>query len=499
MATNVVWNGTTYSIPDSGELNWSSLSTFLVALGNNAAIAQEMKQAVRTVTTTPDTVSDTADFAVFVNVTSGPATINLPAGTEGRIFCIGDISGSVVSGARPITIDPNGVQTINGQSTFVIEKDRQFVLIQFTGTNWTILASYVASGQIVPEDLRLTTKGGLITSNGTSPVVLSPGANGTALVADSAEVSGLRWGSLVTDPTTTRGDLIRRGASALERLAAVTNNRVVRGNGTDVVSGQIDNSDFFTTGAAASASAIGIVTTSAQSFGGLKLFEGGASYAANLRSSEGAGTTTLTSSDNYHQVFNLSAPRTVVLPSTGVVAGQVYTIENLGGSDLTIQSSGLNTIETIATGTNHPIAGRVVLRATQAAPTTAGHWRVLDVYDTGNYTTTPTGAVTNTAGVWWVRRPGVVTMTVTQASGTASASPIISLPNSSNPPRIRPNNPVLAACVVRSGGNQEVGQVSIGSTGTLNFYRTVEVNNFTGISGIGNNRTTFSYSLTTDV
>lgn len=487
MATNVVWNGTTYSIPDSGELNWSSLSTFLVALGQNAAIAQEMKQAIRTVTTTPDTVSDTADFAVLVNVTSGASTINLPAGTEGRIFCIGDISGSVVSGARPITIDPNGVQTINGQSTFVIEKDRQFVLIQFTGTNWTILASYVASGQIVPEDLRLTTKGGLITSNGTSPVVLSPGANGTALVADSAEVSGLRWGSLVTDPTTTRGDLIRRGASALERLAAVTNNRVVRGNGTDVVSGQIDDPGFFTTGAAASASAIGIVTTSVQSFGGLKLFEGGSTYAANLRASEGSGTTTLTSSDNYHQVFNLSAARTVVLPTTGVVAGQIYIIENLGAFDLTIQSSGLNTIETIQ-------SGRAVLRSTQAAPTTAAHWRVVDFYDSGSYTGTATGANTNSVTVNWVRRPGQVTMLCVQTAATASAVADITVAATNNPSRLRPASGAQASCVLRNAGLVESGVALINSSGTLQFIRNAEAN-YSGTVGLGNNRATFTYYL----
>jgi hypothetical protein len=79
----------------------------------------------------------------------------------------------------------------------------------------------------------------------------------------------------ITDVTTTRGDLIRRGASALERFAAVTDNRVVRGDGTDVISGQIDDPDFFTTGAAAGASAIGIVTTSAQTFAGAKTFADG--------------------------------------------------------------------------------------------------------------------------------------------------------------------------------------------------------------------------------
>jgi hypothetical protein len=66
---------------------------------------------------------------------------------------------------------------------------------------------------------------------------------------------GVAWRTLVTtatavtNVTTTRGDLIRRGATDLERFAAVTNNRVVRGDGTDVVLGQIDNVGFFTTGA----------------------------------------------------------------------------------------------------------------------------------------------------------------------------------------------------------------------------------------------------------
>ncbi len=92
---------------------------------------------------------------------------------------------------------------------------------------------------------------------------------------------GTAWRTLattataITDVTTTRGDLIRRGASILERFTAVTDNRVVRGDGTDVIIGQIDDPDFFTTGAAASGSVIGIVTTSAQNFAGVKTFNDG--------------------------------------------------------------------------------------------------------------------------------------------------------------------------------------------------------------------------------
>jgi hypothetical protein len=47
----------------------------------------------------------------------------------------------------------------------------------------------------------------------------------------------------------------------------------------------------------------------------------------NVRSIEGAGTTTLTSSDNRIQIFNLSAARTCILPSSGVKAGEKCVIK----------------------------------------------------------------------------------------------------------------------------------------------------------------------------
>ncbi len=60
---------------------------------------------------------------------------------------------------------------------------------------------------------------------------------------------------------------------------------------------------------------------------------------ANVRGSEGSGTTTLTITDNPSQVFNLSAGRTVKLPTTSVLAGQIYTIANPNAFLLTIQAS----------------------------------------------------------------------------------------------------------------------------------------------------------------
>ncbi len=91
----------------------------------------------------------------------------------------------------------------------------------------------------------------------------------------------------------------------------------------------------------------------------------------NMRGSEGSGTTTLTISDNPHQIFNLSAGRTVKLPTTSVAAGAVYTMSNPNGYTLTIQASDASAITTISKGTLRLVA----LSATPVANTA---WAVIN-------------------------------------------------------------------------------------------------------------------------
>lgn len=95
-------------------------------------------------------------------------------------------------------------------------------------------------------------------------------------------------------------------------------------------------------------------------------------FQANARSSEGAGTTTLTDVDARRQIFNLSAARTVKLPTTGIRAGDVFVMENGSASNfaLTVQSSGANTIGILNPKTV------LTLTALQDAPTAAGHWLI---------------------------------------------------------------------------------------------------------------------------
>lgn len=367
--TSVTWNGTAYDIPLAGELNWSDLSSFLIDVGNNAQTTNFQKVAARVATTSPVTVAAATDFLVVSDLTvAGAVAVDLPAGVTGQIFVITDGKGDAAT--NNVTIDGNLAETINGAATLVMDKNRQSVILGWSGSDWNILGTYVdtdadiaahaalttgvhgvtgtvvgtsdaqtltnktidadsntvsniddgeikaaaaiarsklASGTashviindgsgVMSSEASLaisrggtgaatataafdalsptTTKGDIIVDNGTNDIRLAVGGDGQALVADSVEASGIKWGNVASDPTTTRGELIRRGAAALEAFAAETDNRVVRGDGTDVVSGQIDDPDFFTTGAAAGSGAIGIVTTGAQTFAGDKTFTG---------------------------------------------------------------------------------------------------------------------------------------------------------------------------------------------------------------------------------
>jgi hypothetical protein len=267
MATNVTWNGVTYSIPAAGELNWAALSNFLIALGNGAAVAQEMKQAVRVATTTPVTVAATTDFAVVSDLAvAGAVAVTLPAGADGQIFVIGDNKGD--ANTNNITITPNGAETINGAATLVLNHAKQMVMIQYSlaTTNWVVLSNCLKPGTIATGDISgqiAIAQGGTgqATANAALNALLpSQGGNsGEALTTNGTDTA---WAPVLTNPMTTRGDMIRAGAAGVpERFAAVTDNRVVAGDGTDVVLKQIDDPAFFTAGSNATSSASGTIPT----------------------------------------------------------------------------------------------------------------------------------------------------------------------------------------------------------------------------------------------
>lgn len=185
MSTNVNWNGSSYSIPASGETNWASLSNFLIALGNNAAVAQQAKQAIRVATSSPVTVAAATDYAVVCKLSvAGAVAVTLPAGVAGQIFVILDGTGD--ASTNNITITPNGGQTINGAATLVLDHDRQAVMIQYssTGTDWKVLYNCLYPGTIKSADITGTiapSKGGTGVSNNDAATLTRSGNHALTL------------------------------------------------------------------------------------------------------------------------------------------------------------------------------------------------------------------------------------------------------------------------------------------------------------------------------
>lgn len=104
----------------------------------------------------------------------------------------------------------------------------------------------------------------------------------------------------------------------------------------------------------------------------------------NVRDSEGAGTTTLTSTDSREQIFNLSAARTVKLPSAGITKGDKWTFKNVASGDyaLTIQPSGASTTLAVV----NSIYSTAEAVALVNSPSAAADWAVSFYYARREYT-----------------------------------------------------------------------------------------------------------------
>jgi hypothetical protein len=113
-----------------------------------------------------------------------------------------------------------------------------------------------------------------------------------------------------------------------------------------------------------------------------------------------AGTTTMTIDSTQTQVFTGSTTQTVLLPTTDVVAGQRYRFINSSSGSVTIQSSGANTITTLAAGASADLTANV------ATPTTAANWRATTwpsssatLITTGNSLSSLATSTSNSIGV----------------------------------------------------------------------------------------------------
>lgn len=154
------------------------------------------------------------------------------------------------------------------------------------------------------------------------------------------------------------------------------------------------NSGLITMAAAvdASVSLTGSVNTSAQSFGGLKKFEGGMIQVGTIDTS--TTDQTLTNTSSRHITYtSLSGNINVTLATTSVKSGEIWTICNTTSKMITLKSSDgdiigsqLGTTPNSSWGVFH--TGFMVVKALQDTPTDRTHWQVLDYYSEYIHSTT---------------------------------------------------------------------------------------------------------------
>lgn len=215
MSTSKTWPGgatsatpTAYSIPAAGELNWATLSDFLIALADSAQSTSFQKFAVRKALTTPVTVSASTDCIVDTDLTApGAVVVNLPAGANKQVFIIVDGKGDAAT--NNITINRAGSDTIAGSTSLVLTTNREVVMLVFNSsdTDWKI--AYRCNGQ-TPFTNPMTTIGDTIYGN-TSGVP----ARVAAGTAQNWYLSG-GAGSPTWSNTTTTGKFIDGSADEVQ-------------------------------------------------------------------------------------------------------------------------------------------------------------------------------------------------------------------------------------------------------------------------------------------
>ncbi len=156
MSTTVSWPGgstnatpTNFSIPAAGEVNWASLSDFLISLGSSAQGTTFQKFADRVATTSPVTVSVNDCIVITKLAVPASVAVSFPAGVDKAIIWVADGTGDAQT--NNVTITPHGADTIEGAATYVIAANGQAVGFVFNAgtTNWKLFTNtHVAIGTI---------------------------------------------------------------------------------------------------------------------------------------------------------------------------------------------------------------------------------------------------------------------------------------------------------------------------------------------------------------
>lgn len=309
MSVNKSFNGVTYAIPNTAaESGWgTSLSNFLQAVADNAALKTTHKQNVRQALTSPITISATSDWCVDIRVGSIPSAVTLPAGVEGQTFLV--VDGYGLFGTNNCTVTAT-TGTIQGAGTYVMNHNYQATLFQWSNDRWNVVAEHlgpfikpekVGNGTVsfteflrlasltstavgISDTQTLTNKTISTTSNTIGPLdsvtgTLSVSKGGTGLTAVGSALQVLR-----TNAGGTALEYATAGSGDVVGPASATDNAIARFDGTTGKLVQNSDCTISDTGAVTLGPATGAsLTHTIQSGGGTTLL--------NLTSSAGAFST----------------------------------------------------------------------------------------------------------------------------------------------------------------------------------------------------------------
>jgi hypothetical protein len=94
-------------------------------------------EPVRVALVSPDTVLATDSIVSYQLTVPGAVAVALPAGITGTVYYLKDGTGDAAT--NPITITPNGAETIDDAATATINTNYGAITIAYTGAKWEIL------------------------------------------------------------------------------------------------------------------------------------------------------------------------------------------------------------------------------------------------------------------------------------------------------------------------------------------------------------------------
>jgi len=94
-------------------------------------------EPVRIALVSPDTVLATDAIVSYQLTVAGAVAVALPAGVTGTVYYLKDGTGDAAT--NPITITPNGADTIDDAATATINTNYGALTLAYTGAKWEIL------------------------------------------------------------------------------------------------------------------------------------------------------------------------------------------------------------------------------------------------------------------------------------------------------------------------------------------------------------------------